>query len=49
MPVPETIFIDDIAGPGDKTANIIFPAVIKPRMSSGSYGIRYVNNKDELF
>ena len=48
MPVPETIFIDDIAELGDKTANIIFPAVIKPRMSSGSYGIRYVNNKDEL-
>jgi predicted ATP-grasp superfamily ATP-dependent carboligase len=46
---PETIFIEDINELEKKTNNINFPAVIKPRMSSGSYGIRYVNNKDELF
>ncbi|TAL40205.1 MAG: ATP-grasp domain-containing protein, partial [Methylovulum sp.] len=48
IPAPETIFIDDIAELEDKTANITFPAVIKPRMSSGSYGIKYVNNRNEL-
>ena len=48
IPVPETIFIKDINELERKTANITFPAVIKPRISSGSYGIKYVNNKDEL-
>jgi predicted ATP-grasp superfamily ATP-dependent carboligase len=48
IPVPETIFINDIAELEEKTADITLPVVIKPRMSSGSYGIRYVNNKDEL-
>ncbi len=48
IPVPETIFINDIDELEEKTADITFPAVIKPRMSSGSYGIKYVNNKDEL-
>src|SRR4030066_696861 len=48
IPVPETIFIKDINELERKTASITFPAVIKPRISSGSYGIKYVNNKDEL-
>ncbi|MBI3355036.1 MAG: ATP-grasp domain-containing protein [Nitrospirae bacterium] len=48
IPVPETVFIDDIAELEDKTAGITFPVVIKPRVSSGSYGIRYVNNMKEL-
>ena len=43
IPVPETIFIQDINELERKTASITFPAVIKPRISSGSYGIKYVN------
>jgi len=45
---PETIFIDDLAGIEQKIQNLAFPAVIKPKESSGSRGIVYVQNKDEL-
>ncbi|MEK6681917.1 MAG: ATP-grasp domain-containing protein [Nitrospirota bacterium] len=46
--VPKTIFIDDFSELEGKAAKVSLPAVIKPRMSSGSYGIRYVNNMKEL-
>ncbi|MEK6679004.1 MAG: ATP-grasp domain-containing protein [Nitrospirota bacterium] len=48
IPIPQTIFINDIEELEKKTADIDFPVVIKPRMSSGSYGIRYIKNKNEL-
>lgn len=48
IPIPQTIFINDIEELEKETADIDFPVVIKPRISSGSYGIRYVKNKDEL-
>lgn len=48
IPVPETVFIDDFSELEGKAAKVSLPAVIKPRMSSGSYGIRYVNNMKEL-
>ena len=49
IPIPQTVFINDVEELEKETAGIDFPVVIKPRVSSGSYGIRYVKNKDELF
>lgn len=48
IPIPQTIFINDIEELEKETADIDFPVVIKPRISSGSYGIRYIKNKNEL-
>lgn len=45
---PETVYIDDLAELENKIKNLEYPAVIKPRKSSGARGIRIVNNKENL-
>ena len=47
-PCPETIILDDTAGIRSVKGCRGFPVVIKPRMSSGSRGIVYVQNISDL-
>lgn len=48
IPCPETIFIEDIERVKEVAQKVKFPVVIKPRLSSGSRGIRYINNEEDL-
>jgi predicted ATP-grasp superfamily ATP-dependent carboligase len=46
--IPQTWFIDDIGQVEDVGAVVNYPVLIKPRISSGSRGIRRVDNRDDL-
>lgn len=48
IPTPKTWHFSTIEEFYNKKNEIIFPAVIKPRISSGSRGLKYVYNKEEL-
>ncbi len=45
---PKTLFIEDVSKVEQKADELGFPVVIKPRESSGSRGIVYVQRKDKL-
>ncbi|MFQ5901588.1 MAG: ATP-grasp domain-containing protein, partial [Thermodesulfobacteriota bacterium] len=47
-PCPKTIFFDSLDMVEDKKDKIEYPVVIKPRISSGSRGIVYVNKSSDL-
>lgn len=46
--IPTTYFVNDTEHIAEIAHKIEYPALIKPRVSSGSRGIVYVKNKDEL-
>jgi len=46
--IPATYFINDIKQLSEASVDIRYPAIIKPRDSSGSRGMVYVKNSDEL-
>jgi predicted ATP-grasp superfamily ATP-dependent carboligase len=46
--IPATYFVDDTEQVAKIEHKIKYPVLIKPRVSSGSRGIVYVKNKDEL-
>ncbi|MCP5008043.1 MAG: ATP-grasp domain-containing protein [Planctomycetes bacterium] len=46
--VPETYFVNDVSKIKTIAKRIEYPVLIKPRASSGSRGIEYVRDKDEL-
>jgi len=47
-PAPETHFINNLNEVENLKNEIEYPTVIKPRISSGSRGITYINSKEEL-
>lgn len=49
VPCPKTYFITDLRQVKELAKMIDFPAVIKPRESSGSRGIAYVKSKEQLY
>jgi len=49
IPCPKTYFIEDLREIEEIACNADFPLVIKPRISSGARGIRYVFNHEDLF
>ncbi|MBW2039936.1 MAG: ATP-grasp domain-containing protein [Deltaproteobacteria bacterium] len=48
IPMPQTYFVEDIKDLTAVKEVIPPPWVIKPRVSSGAYGIVYVNNEEDL-
>ncbi len=48
IPCPKTWFIEDINEVEKIAGEIQYPAVIKPQVSFGSYGIKRAGNKEEL-
>lgn len=48
IPIPQTYFVDDLKDLDVAKEAIPPPWVIKPRVSSGSYGIAYVEREEEL-
>ena len=46
--IPETYFVEGMEELKEIAENLDYPAVIKPRISSGSRGLVYVRNKREL-
>lgn len=48
IPCPRTWFIEDIGEIEKVAEEIEYPAVIKPQVSFGSYGIKRAKNKEEL-
>jgi predicted ATP-grasp superfamily ATP-dependent carboligase len=48
IPCPETFFIDDFEELSVIQDNLEYPLVIKPRISSGSRGVKICNTWDEL-
>lgn len=46
--IPKTYFIENIDQLNEIAPEINYPSVIKPRNSSGSRGLLYINNKEEL-
>ncbi|WKZ14745.1 MAG: ATP-grasp domain-containing protein [Candidatus Jettenia caeni] len=46
--IPATYFVNDTNSIAGIAQKLEYPALIKPRVSSGSRGIVYVKNKDEL-
>lgn len=49
IPCPKTFFVSDISDLEYCLKELSFPVVIKPRRSSGSRGIIYARNKEELY
>ncbi|VAV82255.1 ATP-grasp enzyme-like protein [hydrothermal vent metagenome] len=47
-PTPETIYTDESSDIGELIKKISCPLVIKPRESSGSRGIEYVNKREDF-
>ncbi|MFW5891178.1 MAG: ATP-grasp domain-containing protein [bacterium] len=48
IPAPNTYFINNLTEVKNFKDEIEYPTVIKPRVSSGSRGITYINSKEEL-
>lgn len=48
IPCPKTWFIEHISEVEEISKEIPYPAVIKPQVSFGSYGIKRARNKEEL-
>lgn len=48
IPCPRTICLDNVENLGQISKQLTFPAVIKPRLSSGSRGLAYVRSINEL-
>lgn len=48
IPIPKTWFIDDLVKLESLKQKLTFPAVIKPKRSSGAVGIAYLKSQEEL-